>query len=126
MRKHNSALFAVVAVLFAPYFCLGQANINENLETAFIYVNGTTGSDSNPGTQSSPLQTIGAAATMAETNNYNSIGSRVIISPGTYRESVALSYSPKDTSLPITFEAATKGTVIVSGATVYTGWTKYA
>jgi hypothetical protein len=126
MRRLTSALFGLAALLFTPHFCLAQANINEGLETAFIYVNGTTGSDSNPGTQSSPLQTIGAAATMAETNNYSSIGSRVIISPGTYRESISLSYSPKDTSLPITFEAETNGTVIVSGGTLYTGWTKYA
>jgi hypothetical protein len=125
MRRRNSALFGLAAILFTSHFCPGQANVNENLETAYIYVNGTTGSDSNPGTQSSPLQTIGAAASLAETNNHNSVGSRVIISPGTYRESVALNYSIRDTSLPITFEAQTNGTVIVSGAAVYTGWAKY-
>jgi hypothetical protein len=126
MRRYACALCALVGILFFSRSSFGQANINENLETAYIYVNGTTGSDSNPGTQSKPLQTIGAAASMAQTNNQNSIGSRVIINPGTYRESVTLNYSSRDTSLPITFEAATNGTVIVSGATVYTGWVKYA
>ena len=104
----------------------GQAKVNESLETAYIYVDTKTGSDSNPGTQQKPLKTIGAAASMAETNNQSGIGSRVTINPGTYRESVTLSHNNKDTSLPITFEAATNGTVIMSGATVYSGWATYS
>jgi hypothetical protein len=103
----------------------GQATVNEGLETAFVYVNGATGSDTNPGTQSQPLKTIGAAATMAVNNNHSGIGTRVTINPGTYRESISLNYNKKDTSLPITFQAATNGTVIVSGATVYSAWAKY-
>lgn len=126
MPRCKFVLFSFAAILCIPNFCFGQANVNEGLETAFIYVNGTTGSDTNSGSQQDPLKTIGAAASMAETNNHSSVGSRVIISAGTYRESVTLTHSSKDTSLPITFEAATNGTVIVSGATVYTGWTKYA
>src|SRR5258708_35984996 len=125
MRKYTSALCGLAAMLLLSHLSFGQANVNENLETAYIYVDGTHGSDSNSGTQSSPLKTIGAAASMAETNNQSSIGSRVIINPGTYRESITLNHNRKDTSLPITFEAATKGTVIVSGATLYTGWAHY-
>lgn len=113
-----------LAVLLFVHFSFGQATVNESLETAFIYVDGTKGNDSNSGTSSKPLKTIGAAASMAETNNQNGIGSRVTINPGTYRESVSLNYNKKDTSLPITFEAATNGTVIVSGGTLYTGWAK--
>lgn len=113
-----------------PFFLLtgafGQANVNESLETASVYVDTNKGNDSNPGTEQEPLKTIGAAATMAETNNYSSIGTKVIINPGTYRESVSLTRNNKDTSLPITFEAATNGTVIVSGATVYSGWATYS
>ena len=126
MRRSNSALCGLAVVLFClSHFSFGQATVNESLETAFIYVDGTTGSDSNSGSQSSPLKTIGAATSMAMTNNHNSIGSRIIINPGTYRESISLSYSNKDTTLPVTIEAATNGTVIVSGATLYTGWVKY-
>ena len=116
--------------LLLPLFFLtsafGQATVNENLETAYIYVDTAKGSDSNPGTLLKPLKTIGAAASMAETNNQSGIGSRVTINPGTYRESITLSHNTKDTSLPITFEAATNGTVIVSGATVYSGWGTYS
>jgi hypothetical protein len=125
MRNYRSALCGLAALLFASQFSFGQANVNESLETAHIYVDGAKGSDSNSGTQSSPLKTIGAAASMAVTNNHNSVGSRITINPGTYRESIFLSYNKKDTSLPITFEAATKGTVLVSGGTLYTGWARY-
>ena len=107
-------------------FCKGQANVNENLETAFIYVDGTTGSDTNPGTQQKPLKTIGAASSMAVTNNHSNIGTRVTINPGTYRESFSLTGVSQDTSYPITFQAATNGTVIMNGALVYTGWTVYS
>ena len=103
-----------------------QANVNESLETATLYVDTNKGSDSNPGTQAKPLKTIGAAASAAETNNQSSIGTKVIINPGTYRESVTLVKNNKDTSLPITFEAATNGTVIVNGAAIYTGWSTYS
>jgi hypothetical protein len=120
----------IFVVLLLPFLLLsgafGQANVNESLETANVYVNGATGSDSNPGTASQPLKTIGAAISMAETNNHNSIGTKVTIEAGTYRESLSMSHSSKDTSLPITIEAATNGTVIVSGATVYTGFSEYS
>jgi hypothetical protein len=103
-----------------------QADINEGKETAFLYVDGSKGSDTNPGTQSRPFKTIGHAAAVAVTNNRKSIGTRVTINPGTYRESILLPSSPSDTSLPITFEAAEAGTVTVSGSDVWTGWQPYA
>ena len=120
----GTLLTLLVSLFFRPA-ASGQATVNESLETAYVYVDAVKGSDTNSGTQSSPLKTIGAAATLAQTNNQNSIGTRVTINPGTYRESVKLSHDKKDTSLPITFQAATNGTVIVSGATIYTGWQKY-
>ena len=128
-RKVNLVRNILGALIFPVLFiiaCWGQATVNENLETAYIYVDTVTGSDSNPGTQSKPLKTIGAAASMAESNNRSGVGSRVTINPGTYRESISLTHNKSDTSLPITFEAATTGTVIVSGGTLYTGWAKYA
>ncbi len=113
-----------------PFFLLsgafGQATVNEGLETASLYVNGATGSDSNPGSESEPLKTIGKAASLAETNNQNGIGTKVTIEAGTYRESVTLSHNKKDTTMPITFEAASGANVIVSGATVYTGFAEYS
>jgi len=127
---HLSIPSVSLIALLLPFFpltsAMGQATINEKLETVTIYVDGTTGNDSNPGTESKPLKTIGAGVSAAETNNHNSIGTKVIIEAGTYRESITMSHSSKDTSLPITIEASTNGTVIVSGATVYTGFSEYS
>ena len=122
MRRAISAGWVLSTVLALSAVVWAQANINESLETARIYVDGQRGSDSNPGTQQLPLKTIGAAAALAVTNNHAGIGTKVIINPGTYRESVALQFSPGDTTMPITFQAALPGTAILSGADVWTGW----
>jgi hypothetical protein len=103
-----------------------QADINENLETAFVYVDGTLGSDSNPGTQAKPFKSIGKAATVAVANNQHGIGTRVTINPGIYPETISLSNNGTLTSLPITFQAAAKGTVKISGSDVWTGWQPYS
>jgi hypothetical protein len=103
-----------------------QANVNESLETAFLYVDGVNGSDSNPGTQAEPFQTIGKATTVALANNQKGIGTRVTINPATYREAITVKSNSKSTSLPITLEAATKSTVEVSGSDVWTGWQPYS
>ena len=114
------SLFSASVLL--PVTALAQANVNESLETAFVYVDGAIGSDSNPGTKTLPLKTIGTATAIAASNNSASIGTRITINPGTYRESIALAVNR--TSLPITFQAATNGTVIISGSQILTGWTQ--
>lgn len=119
--------FAVVSFFFPAliHSCLwAQSNVNENLETASIYVDASKGSDSNPGTQQQPVETIGKAASLAMSNNQKSIGTRIIINPGTYREAIAIQGNRNSSSLPITFGAATNGTVTVSGADVWTGWSE--
>ena len=112
-------------LLLATSPCWSQANVNENLETASIYVDAAKGNDSNNGSKTAPLKTIGAAVTMALANNDSSIGSRVTINPGTYRESVVIGGTKRSTNLPITFQAATNGTVFVSGADPIKGWSAY-
>jgi hypothetical protein len=126
LHKRASVFCILGTLLFLSHLSFGQANVNEGLETAFLWVDTVNGSDSNPGTQALPLKTIGKSASLAETNNQNGIGTRVTINPGTYRESISLNHNKKDTTLPITFEAATNGTVIVSGSTLYTGWATYS
>jgi hypothetical protein len=109
-------------------FCLpawSQANVNESQETATIYVDTNKGNDNNNGTKTAPLKTIGASVKLAVANNEAGVGSKVIINPGTYREAVLIQDNRKTTSSPITFEAATNGTAIVSGAELITGWTAY-
>jgi hypothetical protein len=104
-----------------------QANINEGLETAVIYIDVVHGNDSTgTGTLNNPYKTINKGVTVAVANNQAGIGTQVNIQPGTYRESVNMVSSSSDTSLPITFQAVTNGTVIINGATVLTGWTVYS
>ena len=123
-RKFSSTkiLLAVLLCVSSAVVCWGQANVNEALETALIYVDAAKGNDNNNGTATSPLKTVGAAVTMALNNNHASIGSKVIINPGTYRETVRISGGSRSTNLPITFQAATPGTVFISGADVVSGW----
>jgi hypothetical protein len=124
VRAVTSCLFiAILALMAMP--CWSQANVNEGLETAAIYVDTVKGSDSNSGSQTAPLKTIGASVTKAQANNFANVGTKVIINPGTYREAVFLGSVKKSTTAPITFEAATNGKAFVSGADVITGWTAY-
>lgn len=116
-------LFAIVALTASQSW--SQANVNEGLETASIYVDTVKGNDSNSGSQTAPLKTIGASVTKALANNDANIGTKVIINPGTYRESVTIGSTKKSTSLPITFQAATNGTVFVSGSALISGWSLY-
>ena len=118
----RSAVCAIAFALTQAAWGWAQADVNESLETVQLYVNAQTGSDTNPGTSAKPLKTIGAAAAVAETNNQKNVGTRVTILPGTYRETVNLQATGKDTTAPETFQAQTKGTVIVSGGDVWTGW----
>jgi len=79
-------------------------------ETATVYyVDGTSGSDSYPGTQSMPWKTIGKAA------NTLKGGDTAIVKAGTYNERVVVASSGSSGSL-ISFEA--QGTVQCQGFTV--------
>jgi len=118
----RSAVCVIAFALTQAALGWAQADVNESLESVQLYVNAKTGSDTNPGTSAKPLKTIAAAANLAETNNRKNTGTHVIIQAGTYRETVSLQANSKDTLAPETFEAQTKGTVIVSGADVWTGW----
>ncbi len=119
--RFKATFWLVVLAACAPQLARAQASVNENLETAFIYVDAAKGSDSNPGTQAQPLKTITAAAAAANANNYHSIGSRVLINPGTYRETVTLLGNQYNTPAPITFESTDKG-VVISGSVQYSNW----
>jgi hypothetical protein len=123
-EKHHRVDFVCFA-LISSFLCCpawSQAHVNENLEKAHLYVDAHMGSDSNPGTQSLPFKTIGAGISAAEANNGKGVGTRVIINPGIYREALKVSGKNNQTNAPMTFEAATNGTVFVSGAVRFSGW----
>ena len=105
---------------------LACAQIAEERVDQILYANiaHPQASDQNPGSQGLPFKTISRAAAAAMTNNANQVGTKVLITAGTYRESIALPENGRETDAPIIFEAA--GEVIVSGSDVWTGWRKVA
>jgi len=90
------------------------ATVNENLETAIVYVDGAAGNDNNNGSKASPFQTINKALVVAAANNQKSVGTQINVNPGIYREQLIVQAS--QTSLPFTLQATAPGTVFVSGA----------
>jgi hypothetical protein len=79
--------------------------------------------DANAGSETAPLRSIGEAARRAMANRRQSIGTRVIIHPGIYRERVTLRDARADPAAPpIVFEGTKSEAVVVSGAEVLTGW----
>ena len=116
------SFLSLAAVVFATCgLAAGQANVNEALEKANLYVDVVHGSDSNPGTKAAPFQTLAKATQVAEANNQKSVGTHIWIAPGYYREGVGLSKHANTTSLPITYEGTGPGT-IVSGADLFHNW----
>lgn len=98
-----------------------QATVVEN-ESAVLYVDAQSGSDSNSGSAAAPLKTIQAAVNKANANNQKSIGTKVIVNAGVYRETVNIDPVTGQTAAPLTVEAATNGAAILSAATVLSGW----
>jgi hypothetical protein len=98
-----------------------QANVVEN-QINFLYVDAQQGLDSNPGTIAQPFKTIQAAITLANANNQKGIGTKVIVNPGIYRESVSISPVSNQTGAVLTVEAATTGTAIIAGSDVVVNW----
>jgi len=83
-----------------------------------LYVNASTGNDSNAGTDLKPYRTINKALSKRIP------GTRIIIYPGTYREYLRFSSFTGTETQPLIMEAKETGTVVISGSDVWTGWTK--
>jgi hypothetical protein len=117
------ALVGAVAIMLCMVVgnrASAQASINEN-QSHYIYVNGSWGSNSNPGTSSKPLKTVQAGVYKAISYARSGIGTKVMVAPGTYRETVTLDYR---SNVPITIQASTTGTAIIDGSNVLTNWHK--
>src|SRR5258707_5905054 len=87
-----------------------------------IYVDGSTGQDTNRGTSSQPLRTLVAAARIALENYGQRVSTTISIKPGVYREAVYMNYSGSPSSAGVSFVAASAGTVVVNGADLWNGW----
>jgi hypothetical protein len=113
----------VFIMLASATAVFAQASVPESQETSLVYVDGSKGSDSNAGTQAAPFKTLSKGVSKALAQSQKGTGTRVTVQPGTYREAISVAGS---SSAPVTIEAATPGTVTVSGADVWTGWTAYS
>jgi hypothetical protein len=123
--RFKGYIWLILLAVSAPRLVWSQAVVNEGLETATLYVDANKGSDSNPGTQAEPLKTISAASSAANTNNLHGIGTKVIINPGVYRETVSIVGNSYNTAAPTTFQSSAAG-VVISGAVQYTDWAPYS
>ena len=118
----RKALFALLPAILAVtgIRASAQAHVTENQST-YLYVDAASGSDGNSGGQNSPLKTIQAAVDRADANNQKWIGTKVIVKPGVYRESVNIG-AYRSTSAPITIQAAVTGTAVLAGSDVLHSW----
>jgi hypothetical protein len=118
----RKALFALLpAILVVSGIRAGaQSNVNENQST-YLYVDAQYGNDSNSGAYNYPLKTIQNAVNRANANNSRWVGTKVIVRPGVYRESVWIG-NYGSTTAPVTIQAASNGTAIISGSDVMSGW----
>src|SRR5271168_3642214 len=99
------------------------ASVNESLETVSLYVDGAAGNDNNNGSQGTPFKTINKALLAAGANNQSGVGTLINVNPGIYREKLA--FQASQSAVPFTLQAATPGTVFISGADSLPGnaWT---
>ncbi len=88
----------------------------EDPETA-LYVNGETGSDSNPGTETAPFATVKKGI-----ESITGPGTKLIIAPGVYRETgINLNTSGSETQ-PVIIEAEKPGETVISASVPFDGW----
>lgn len=114
------SIFAA-ALVTAGSIVHAQATVAEN-ESAVLYVDAQLGSDSNVGSYASPLKTIQVAINKANANNQKSIGTKIVVNGGVYREAVNIDPIPGQTAAPLTLQAATNGTAVISASDALSGW----
>jgi hypothetical protein len=120
LKKASLSIFlAVLAISGSRAY--SQASVTEN-QTTYLYVDAQKGSDSNSGSTSAPLKTIQAAVNKANANNQKKIGTKIIVNPGVYRETVSINPVSNQSTATLTLQAATTGTAIISASNVVSNW----
>lgn len=94
---------------------------------AFFYVS-PQGSDSNPGTEVQPFQTIQAARdTIRGLDQLPDGGITVLLEDGKYYEKETIVFTPQDSGTqenPIVYKARNEGKAVITGEVPITGWGK--
>ena len=101
-----------------------QANVTESKRSAAVFVDAEMGSDQNSGVIVSPLRTLQAAVNRAREKSDLSIPTRVILSPGVYREAIDIPQSANQSSGTLTLESSYVGAAAVSGSDVLRDWNR--
>lgn len=116
-----SSIWGLALLVTSAHGQVTGANVPEQNATAVLYVDkhNAQAADSNPGTTALPLKTISKAVELAGINSGQNRGTKVLISPGYYREGLAIW---QQSDAPIVFEARRKGEVVVVGSDIWTGW----
>jgi hypothetical protein len=113
-------IFAIACLQGVPSETARQESDRNTGQT--VYVDGSSGLDTNVGTSSRPLQSLPAATRIASQNYIHGVSTSVMIQPGVYREAVSMNASTASPSASVSFVAVKPGTVVVSGADVWNGW----
>jgi hypothetical protein len=124
MKKFAIAVFSFLCIVGRAVCVWAQvigAQVPEETVKTTLHVSKhhPQASDTNPGTAELPLKTIGKAVELAGINSGKNIGTKVLIAPGYYRESLAIW---QQSDAPIVFEAKRQGQVFVVGSDIWTGW----
>ncbi len=125
---HSRGGFILILALAAGFLCGGRTNAarrtnnGEPQRGTTLFVDASSGADSNAGTASRPLLTIGRAAQIALGSYRAGRSTTIVINPGTYRESIELEGAGQGSNASITFEAAKPGSVVITGSDIWTGW----
>jgi chitodextrinase len=114
-RRLGVMIRILLAFVFALLFSWSNAYAVE------IYVS-VSGNDSNSGTASLPLKTVGKAVEMAKMHNADNEPVTITLLEGTYREAVEWNSSGTTTDAPIVFQALPLKSAIISGSDIYTDW----
>ncbi len=101
------------------------ADIPNAVDWEVVHVDNThpRASDDNAGTADWPLVTVREGLGRAHRAKVNGLNARVLVYPGTYRESLTIAAAPPLTGQPVLrLEAVEPGTAVISGSEVWAGW----
>jgi len=121
-KRIGSICLPALFLLMQPAYVPAQA-VQEGVgKIIHVNIKDAHASDQNPGTERSPLRTIGKAAAAAQENQKKGIGTKILIHPGNYRESVGLESDGPVPDVPIVFEASETGGTVISGSDIWENW----
>jgi hypothetical protein len=112
------AFVAAASMTFAVHAQSGSTTADATLHVSAAAI---VASDANDGTEARPLRTVSEALARAVDNRRRGLSTRIVVHPGTYRESLVGTY-PSTGGPGIVIEASVPGEAILSGSDVWTSW----